>query len=473
MRLDLEKIKKQFMYKEDEEKEFKITHNKPDRACFFPYSLKSNEKSFNMKDGLGTLGRLIIDKKINKVESQLESENYVIDEILKKINGIPQNKKDYLKRFFKDLFFTENKLELVHPKLLFFLNTQEQKSEIPLFIRDVFINEKLKDKFLELYSNQKQEMDILTKMLIDTLNQLETFEKKNVYYNKVEYIVEIFQKDLLFLLSKDQLFIDEFENLLTYYYFIYVCLLSLEMNHQLKNDKEYLKGFYFIFNWEKASKQRRNTQEGWRKLEAITENIFSHRALLEMLNYSTDYIDTPKMYKDIYNSVFNLSCEEKYCYNNDLISLRKWYSSSIEAFLRQPIEEEITINSIDDEILKNINLLFDQIVWQFKKSKDSRKGANEKFTKNIIDYGKLYFSKSGGSLGNILSLNENFILLLTKLAINNNKEILLNELYKEFEVRGIFLDKYSKEELLKYYEKLNILNKKSDSGDAIYVKSIL
>ena len=49
----------------------------------------------------------------------------------------------------------------------------------------------------------------------------------------------------------------------------------------------------------------------------------------------------------------------------------------------------------------------------------------------------------------------------------------LKDLFKAYEVRGVFLDQKSKEEIHNYFEKLNLIEKKSDSGDAQYVKGIL
>ena len=38
----------------------------------------------------------------------------------------------------------------------------------------------------------------------------------------------------------------------------------------------------------------------------------------------------------------------------------------------------------------------------------------------------------------------------------------LNDVFAEFEARGIFLDNHSKAEAMRYYEKLNLIEKKSD-----------
>ena len=64
------------------------------------------------------------------------------------------------------------------------------------------------------------------------------------------------------------------------------------------------------------------------------------------------------------------------------------------------------------------------------------------------------------------------LLMLTALCVKDNK-IKLNQLFKEYEKRGIFLDKYSKEEVVNFLTKLNLIDKKSDSGDAQYVKPVI
>ena len=49
----------------------------------------------------------------------------------------------------------------------------------------------------------------------------------------------------------------------------------------------------------------------------------------------------------------------------------------------------------------------------------------------------------------------------------------LVDVFKSFERKGVFFDEGTKETVVKFYERLNILEKKSDSGDAQYVKRIL
>ena len=73
----------------------------------------------------------------------------------------------------------------------------------------------------------------------------------------------------------------------------------------------------------------------------------------------------------------------------------------------------------------------------------------------------------------MLAITEEQLVLMTKVTIGKNEKIRLNDLFKGFEQRGLFFDNTSKDCIVEFYEKLNLIEKKSDSGDAQYVKSLL
>ena len=75
--------------------------------------------------------------------------------------------------------------------------------------------------------------------------------------------------------------------------------------------------------------------------------------------------------------------------------------------------------------------------------------------------------------GLVLNLTERDVIFLTKICLRNEEKIRLVDLYKEYERRGLYLDNTSKEYLQEFFTKLNLIDKKSDSGDAQYVKRIL
>ena len=94
------------------------------------------------------------------------------------------------------------------------------------------------------------------------------------------------------------------------------------------------------------------------------------------------------------------------------------------------------------------------------------------FTLNVEEIAKPYFLKRRGSYGYVLNVNRDMLLMITALCVKD-KKIKLNQLFKEYEKRGMFFDIYSKEEIIDFLTKLNLIDKKSDSGDAQYVKPVL
>ena len=78
-----------------------------------------------------------------------------------------------------------------------------------------------------------------------------------------------------------------------------------------------------------------------------------------------------------------------------------------------------------------------------------------------------------GPLGYTLNLTKEQLLFITKICIKDKKRIKLKDLFEEYKKRGICFDRDSQNKIIELFEKLNIIEKKSDSGDAQYVKSIL
>ena len=127
-------------------------------------------------------------------------------------------------------------------------------------------------------------------------------------------------------------------------------------------------------------------------------------------------------------------------------------------------------DSPDSETAAEIRFLFESVRLQFENTDRNRPYTSyaEKFEK----YSTKYLKRRGRS-GMMLNLSEETLILLTKVCIKDHEKMRLNDVFSEFEARGVFLDNYSKSEVMHYYEKLNLIEKKSDSGDAQYVKRIL
>jgi len=124
-----------------------------------------------------------------------------------------------------------------------------------------------------------------------------------------------------------------------------------------------------------------------------------------------------------------------------------------------------------DNISQKIFELFKTIDYQFNQS--VRKKPYTGYKKWFEEFCKLNFLKRRGSLGYTLNITEEYLLFITKLCIKHKEKIKLKDLFKEYNKRGLYFDRDSQTKIVQLFEKLNLIEKKSDSGDAQYVKTIL
>ena len=83
------------------------------------------------------------------------------------------------------------------------------------------------------------------------------------------------------------------------------------------------------------------------------------------------------------------------------------------------------------------------------------------------------FIQARGRSGKVLVVNQDFVLLLTNLAIADRKSVRFQELLVEFRSRGFYFDKSSQQALINFYERVGNVDRMSDSGDAVYVRNTI
>ena len=146
------------------------------------------------------------------------------------------------------------------------------------------------------------------------------------------------------------------------------------------------------------------------------------------------------------------------------------YIQSGYKWLYEVYHERTNINVERYTEEKTLEMMFNDFIVAIKNGVSNE--INSRYSKAYQAIVTKFFRKHGGSLGTILSLSQEHLLMLVAVSITEDR-IELKQLWKEFEKRGVWLDYQSKEEVVKVLDKLNYMEKKSDSGDAQYVKSIL
>ncbi|WP_406547975.1 DNA phosphorothioation-dependent restriction protein DptG [Clostridium ljungdahlii] len=458
-KLDLEKIANDFKFKDNS-----LIHSQCNEFKLLPYA--ANEKTLvsNFNGVIGAFSRIICSKEL---KGEFNAAEFIenVAEFVGEFEGTASKEsfKDIVRTMFID---KDNKLVNFNIETINYISSTNADEKVAKFLYSVFFSEYLKEKVKEHYDRDVD--NILYKLVLKALPEL---KKKNILVDEYKcylpFVKELFIKDFKFLLKDEELYKNSIKRFLEYYYIFYVSQLSMKLGEFEKADLGKPDKLYFSLGWESISKNRTAYIYGLEKLKIYAGSLFSHAITLEFLNHNN--LDEQLGYKELFD-IFNKSGEEE-------------IEKQIEELCNQYIERrqdgiawnefKIKICNSGNKAFDKVYKLFEVVEYQFQGKTSTRSRANAAYNNWFIKFTQENFGKRRGSLGYSLNLNEEDIILLTKICINDNKKLKLSVLFDEFEKRGISFDRDSQIKIIQLYEKLNLLEKKSDSGDAQYVRSIL
>lgn len=459
--LDLPQIRVSFKFNEAT-----IRHNPNKQSRFLPYTSKFDENK--MKDFAMVLGEFF-----RLVEKKKTDDNIIFDEILDKMLAKVTFEKEVDKGHFisivKSIFQTEdNKMYIFHPYIYLYLSSDTEAKKVGKFLFDVLLYDaNQENSSLKVNYNAK---DVLSKLFVEVLPELNSYQdnEKAIYHCAIPEISTLFRKDLKWLLENPNLFVLHAEKLLKYYYFFYVSQFSLLCQRFLANEEQKIQPIYFNLEWENTSSNRISYENGWKKIEAPISALFSHVNCLEFLNHKK-HSNRVYFYNDIAKKLTFLDSAERMKLLNDLDELIKEYMEKLgdtnwDGFKHKDV--------YDDPVKNRMLKLYKAIDYQFNEV-NSRKKQYKMYQQWFVSFCQNYFIKVRGRLGKTLNLTPDYLLFLTKVIIKDESKIRLKKLFEGFSDRGIVFDRDTQNQIIKYFEAINIIEKKSDSGDAIYVKSFL
>ncbi len=370
-------------------------------------------------------------------------------------------------RFLDQYLSSGEEIKPIHPYLFNYIPVEkENDNEFKKYAQ--FLSETLASNNVyikEIFKNRKAE-DILTELILSQLDGLkEVKPKKKQYQLLLEPLVTCYQEDLLYLSKHKDYFLASFPLLTHFYTLMYAMQLVFKFNEFTKADFKEITPLYFALDWEAISKRRKAAEGGnvYKFIKDNAKNLFphihtishlSHNVFQETLDDSLEFMPYSTLYKKIKDKGEDF--EQEF-----LADLKRW----IDLYKNLPFTK-VTIEDTSNTLPEAFEILFKCV------QAGTSSSVAKRFGKNIEDLASDHFVKSRGSIGNVLNLKHEFLLLITAVSVKD-KRIPLNELFNEFEKRGIALDRYSKKEVMTLFDNLNIIDKKSDSGDAQYVKPIL
>lgn len=460
-RINLEVIKEKFKF------DSSIRHNPKIEVEFLPYTTKFKDTQYNFREVIGEFIRLVGQKKLPEAVNSEE----LINNVLNMIDFENVNQRSEFKQMIRTLFIdTHNQLYLFHPQTLYYINTAETENKrLAVFLYNVLW--KQADSW-EVEVTEEGSYDLMSELLFKSLPQLgNTLDRPKNFAVMIPKISEMFMEDFKWLTTKNDLFTQQVEKIISYYYFFYVTQFALGNEAMFSPIGRDIKPIYFTFEGEeKLSKTRVSYEYGWKSLERSINRTFSHVNFLKILNISDASSSEPLSYQEIADRVRTLTKDEQDLLDQDLTQLIEEYKSKLSGDSKWELLGRET-SPYDVPVLNKMNLFFNMIDHQFNQT--SRSKPYNEYKQWFVHFCQRTFLKSRGRSGKMLILDTDYLLFLTKIIIKDESKIRLKSLFEEYERRGIIFDRDTQIAIVDYFEKLNLLEKKSDSGDAIYVKAFL
>lgn len=442
----------------------RLTHTQD--ICFKLFPYKANAKVpiiTELDEVVSAFFRKALDLETEPIQYELLCDNIIAD------MDIEEKDVDLLREMIQLLFFDGNEFVAKNLGLYPYQTRTNNKSaeRLAIFLLNVLgLDEG--DRVIVEQTIKEYPYNVVEKMLIDAAKSTKhnLCEKTKAYFPIILDVQKKFKEDFHFMLEVGMTSIEDFSNLLSVYYFYYMSQACVTLDQFCQGNRNVPVQLYYALDWEKVSKNRKCCIEGWERIQENVNHMFSHAVTLEIINQHT-----------IQDTMFDYIALQEYISQNpnqdDIIAkeiekAEQVYTSCVGDYKKF---DQIKYTSGGSKTDVAVRHLYKCVEAQFLNT--DRKRPNQVYNEKFIDFCKARWIKNRHKSGLVLNLTERDIIFLTKISIKRKDKIRLIDLYKEYEYRGIYLDNTSKEYLQDFFTKLNLIDKKSDSGDAQYVKRIL
>jgi len=270
----------------------------------------------------------------------------------------------------------------------------------------------------------------------------------------LEFLKDNFEQDFLFLLETQEYFLENIDRFIKFYIFIYSSQLALNLKpHFLEQPKS--RELYFILNTEKTSQERKKLVN------------HSYKTLFDKVGYVFPYLSALGILSNLSNKN-----DLRFYQLPKLIKDSEENAKIIDKFTNKFQEKrQIEIKKLNSKNIKEaLNNFVDSVYQEFFDKSNSKYTVFKKYKNAFEKQIAKDFIQNRGRFGKVCVLDQEMVLFITNLSIGRDRDYLyFEELIKEFEKRGVYFDYKSKEALLALFERVENIERKSDSGDSIYV----
>ncbi|WP_335920276.1 DNA phosphorothioation-dependent restriction protein DptG [Shewanella algae] len=438
-----------------------LKNNTPEKNVLNSYfPIRTNEKPFNWNAIVGLLIQALLRKKIG--EYTLESFECDCEQSLKtKLSD--ESFWDVL----REMYFVDGGIFDTNPEIMLLKSKKGDYNPVDERIAKTFYRLLAGIKFegFDIAGNFiEKEFLAIFRYQLDKINSHAKHDKREALFleetEEVQYLPDFskaFRKDFLFLISRQKYFLAELKNFLCLYLFTYTAQLSLSLGDWRSCKAPSSKPLFFIMDHERASKERVLVNRyGYNLLSESLVRVFPILTMLEMLQPCN--IKKVPLWE-----LARIINEEQ---GEDLIISLSAFADAFK--IKRGLS--VTLKERNDAL----DLLGD-ILWLAEKQFKSggKKGLDDKYASSVEKLIAGPFIQNRRRSGRVLVLNQDHIILLTNLVVGEEDKLRFHDLLEQFKLRGVFVDKQTELELIKFYERIGNVERMSDSGDAVYVRKTI
>lgn len=445
----------------DEELNKSKKHRRDD--ALIPFKTKVDKNRYEDFAGVvGAFSRLLSD---TAVKGGVNKKN-LYNEMKAKVDCSDEDF-DSLFHIVEDMYFENGKLMPINAKSLNYIESNISQQQVAEYIYSLFVeNTDLKAKYSSM--EESEDTNILENLVFSSLEEDVSKNANDIQHADcyLPYIQSVFYKDFEVLTKNTDAYKNYIQRFLAYYYIFYVSQLAVKLYRFEHGKRNEIEKIYMTLNWEVVTRVRPGYEYGWKYVKERISHMFSHAVLLEMMSHNVEenHLD--------YIGIFERmnGAEEDEATALDVEKICSTYKEWI------PLNYDLCKHDDDKDgqckTSNEVRRLFELIDYQFING--GRKSHYNGYNKKFIEFAQKNFGKWRGTLGYSIGVNESDIIMFTQIILQEyGGKIRLSKLFEEFELRGLLFDRESKKKVADLFEKMNLLEKRSDSGDAQYVKSVL
>lgn len=454
-----------------------LRHNLESSATLVPFKTRGDDKidAKTILLSVGEFSRIVSGKNL---KSKIDS-----PEICREILEDPRIEYDEkeMKPLFKSILETaieENILnpQIKNPYFLKFMDVEEKGKRVRDIACYTYWNLYEPSEKIENLFRARSSRNLISKLLGESLEKrLEKFEflsREWENLQKLEFFPELsrkFNEDFNYLAEHPEYFLKNMGDFFNYYIMMFIFQMIVNINRMEKGEFRSKHPLYFAVDSESSSIKRKSYSQGYRYLREVSSKTYYHMNVLEHLGIL--FQKRRSLYPELEHCYEEFSPESKQEFIENFLN---W----MECYRKVNRMDESWDNHLENLYIEDLPISFREIYKTYLQlietahSTKEKKGTYIRYTSCIEEIAKENFLKARGSMGFTFNLTQNFILFMSSLAVKG-EPLQAKGFFREFEMRGIFLDSPSKEKILEILEKNNLIEKKSDGGEVQYVKPLL